>query len=347
MENMMTQYPACLEGTDLAGVVRVRTSETEHAYRVRYEGRARQLAKNRGEPHVGVEDVIHHLAGRAAYLRPATYYLYKASVIQVLRDDFDAGTLSAERADKLTQPFRDIDSKQIGSEVTEKRTSAGRKRHIRPEVHASLTAAASANLHPTSQNLAIMIEYGVDLALRPCEFLGAELEGRTLWIKAAKVSEANARGLDERRPIELLDAFDETDLETLSGLFARLNVELAAAGGDRTKIVRRYAAALRGVRRQVPKAKGVTMYTARHQCRANWARAGYRSAEIAALMGHGSEQTNGDNYGRTNKGWTPEWGSKPIDAPAVLTARVRVGARAKAMLASERRAEAFADELAL
>jgi hypothetical protein len=347
MENMMTQYPACLEGTDLAGVVRVRTSETEHAYRVRYEGRARQLAKNRGEPHVGVEDVIHHLAGRAAYLRPATYYLYKASAIQVLRDDFDAGTLSAERAEKLTQPLRDLDSKLIGSSVSKKRTSAGRKRHIGPEVHARLIAVAAFNHHPTSQNLAIMTEYGVDLGLRPCEYIGAELEGRTLWIRAAKVSGVNARGLDERRPIELLDAFDETDLETLSGLFARLNVELAAAGGNRTKFVRRYAATMRSVRRQVPKAKGVTMYTARHQCRANWARAGYPSAEIAALMGHGSEQTNKDNYGRTNKGWTPEWGSKPIDAPANLTARVRVGARAKAKLARERRDERSVAKLAL
>jgi integrase len=295
------------------------------------------LAKDRGEPHVEVDEVIHHLVGRAKNLRAATFYLYKCTVYQVLRDDFDAGTLSVARAEKLTQPFRDLDSSLIGSEVTAKRTSAGRKRHMRPEVHAGLAAAAAANPHPTTQNLAIMIEYAVDLALRPCEFIGAELEYRTLWISAAKVSEANGRGLDKRRSVELLDAFDEADLETLSGLFARLNVELAAVGGDRTKIVRRYAAALRRIRGQVPKAKNVTLYTGRHQARANLARAGYPPADIAALMGHGSGQTNRDHYGRTNRGWAPQWGHKPIDAPARLTARVRVGARAKAKLAREQR----------
>lgn len=330
-------YPSCLEGFDLAGVVRARTPETEDAYRKRYEGMAKTLARQRQEP-VAIEDVIDNLVARAASLRQATYYLYKASIIQVLRDEFDAGTLSAARAEKLTQPFRSLDSKQIGTKVTGKRTSAGRRRHIRAEVHSSLTTVASGNPNATSQNLAIMIEYGVDLGLRPCEFIGAELEVTTLWIRAAKVSTANARGLDQRRPIELRDAFETADLKILSGLFARLNVELAAVGGDRTRLVRRYADALRRIRGMVPAAKGVTLYTSRHQCRANLARAGYSPEEIAAIFGHGSSQTNRDHYGRTNKGWRPVWGCRPLDVPASLTARVRPGARAKAKLASERRA---------
>lgn len=334
----MRKCPSFLEGVDLAGIVRNRTPETEAAYRVRYEGKAKTLARQKGVPHVDVDEVIGDFISRAAYLKKSTFYLYKAAIFQALRDEYGAGTLTDAQARTLSRLLNAIDTKAIGSKVTSKRTSAGRRRHIRPEVQSSLVTVLSAKPHSTSQILADIIEYGPAIGIRPCEFFGAELEGTTLWICAAKVSRANERGLDKRRPIELRDAFDEADLERLANLFARLDFELKAVDGDRIRLVRRYAAALRRVRGKVPAAKQVTMYTGRSQFRANLARAGYPPTEIAALMGQASAQTNGDHYGRSNRGWRPIFGSRPVDVPAKLAARVRPGARTKAKLAREKRA---------
>ena len=154
----------------------------------------------------------------------------------------------------------------------------------------------------------------------------------------SKFAPCSQRGLAPQREVILLDKFDEPDLERLVGLFARLAAELAAVNGDRERLVRRYADALRRIRAKVPAAARMTLCTTRHQFRANMARAGYSAAEIAAAMGHRSAQTNTGHYGRGNKGWPPVFGTKPIDVPAKLVARVRPGARAKAKAAAEDRA---------
>ena len=80
---------------------------------------------------------------------------------------------------------------------------------------------------------------------RPSELIGARLDGRRLYIVSAKVSAANRRGLSDTRVIGLLDEFDKTELDELSQLLARLSDELVAVNGDRTRLVRRYADALR------------------------------------------------------------------------------------------------------
>ena len=332
------KYSACLQNTDRAGIVRVRTDDTEDDYRKRLGGMHRRLARQKHEPHVEIGDVIDDVVGRAANLKTASFNLYRAVFFQGLRDDYDNGRLTEAEAIALTKRLDAVNTTRIGSCVKSKRTSAGRRRHIRPEVVSSLAAAASRRTGATMQNLSEMLEYGVMVGLRPCEFIGAKLDGRELTVRCAKFSEENQRGLAPQRPLILLDAFDEADLERLGGLFARLAVELEAAKGDRELLVRRYAEAFHRIRVEVPAAGRTSLYTARHQFRANMVRAGFSAAEIAAAMGHASAQTNSAHYGRGNKGWRPVFGEKPIDVPAKLVARVRVGARAKAKAAAEQRA---------
>ena len=321
----------CLRGPDLAGVVRETSPETIQANRKRFAGWVRRLSRLRGEP-AGLADLIDDLRKRAAKITKSSYCVYRAVLLQEMQDAVEQGDLTDAQAKSMAQRMGPEDKEVIGSRVPQHRTSAGRQRHIRPDGIAAIVAEASDRATLTYDNLADLFEYGVKCGTRPCELFGARLQGRTLIIPSAKFSQKNERGIGRFREIELLDDFDDFDLDGLSRLLARLAAELATAGGDRTRLVRRYGDALRRLRKKIPWASRLTLRTTRSQFRATMKRAGLSTAELAAALGHGSAET-GSNYGAANKGWRPIPGCKPISAPKQAIEKVRPGARTKAKLA--------------
>jgi hypothetical protein len=320
-----------LRRPDLGGVVRDKSPDTVQDYRKRYDGWARRLSRLRQEP-VGIIDLIDDLCKRAASLRPNSYFVYKAVLIQELEDAVEQGDLTIERAQSLVDRIQPEEGVTIGSKAPLNRTSAGRDKHIRPEGISAIRTAASARGTATYINLGGVFEYGIRAGTRPCELFGARLEGRTLIIKAAKFSEENERGISKEREIELLD-FDEFELDDIGQLLARLNAELVAAKGNRTLLVRRYGAAWRELRKEMPWASKITLRTTRAQFRATMKRTGLSTSELAAALGHASAETGASNYGAANKGWRPVPGEKPIAVPEMATKAVRVGARTKTKLA--------------
>jgi hypothetical protein len=285
----------------------------------------------RGEP-VDIRDLIDDLSRRAPILKPNSYYLYRATLVQELEDAVEQGDLILDEAQTLVDRIKPAEGAVIGSKAPPDRTSAGRVKHIRPEGIAAIRTAASNRGTITYENLAGLFEFGVKSGTRPCELFGARLEGRTLIITSAKVSTENDRGLGEDRKIELLD-FDEFDIEGLKRLLSRLDVELAAVQGNRTLLVRRYGAAWRELRKEEPWAAKITLRTTRSQFRATMKRAGLSNGEIAAALGQGSAETGPSHYGSANKGWRPVRGERPIAVPEATVKQVRVGARTKAKLA--------------
>jgi len=320
-----------LRRPDLGGIVRDKSPGTVGDYRKRYAGWVKRLSRAREEP-VSIMDLIDDLCKRAPLLQPNSYFQYRAVLIQELEDAVEQGDLTLERAQFLVERIQPEEGVVIGSKVTSDRTSAGREKHIRPEGISSIRTAACARGTPTYMNLGGIFEYGIRAGTRPCELFGARLEGRTLIIKAAKFSEQNGRGLSKDREIELLD-FDEFELDDLARLLSRLNAELAAAGGNRTLLVRRYGAAWRELRKEMPWAAKITLRTTRAQFRATMKRSGISTTELAAALGHASAETGASNYGAANKGWRPVPGDKPIAVLETAIKEVRVGARTKAKLA--------------
>jgi hypothetical protein len=320
-----------LRRPDLGGMIRDRSLGTVHDYRKRYAGWERRLSRLREEP-VSIVDLIDDLRSRAASIKPNSYYVYRTVLIQELEDAVEQGDLTLERAQSLVDRIAPKEGVIIGSKAPPDRTSAGREKHIRPEAISAIRTAASARATPTYENLGGIFEYGIRSGTRPCEVFGARLEGRTLIIRSAKFSTQNERGLSKDREIELLD-FDEFDFDGLRRLLSRLDGELAAAGGNRTLLVRRYGAAWRELRKEMPWADKITLRTTRSQFRATMKRAGLSTTEIAAALGHASAETGASNYGAANKGWRPVPGNKPIAVPETAIKEVRVGARTKAKLA--------------
>ncbi|MEH2506568.1 hypothetical protein V1290_005379 [Bradyrhizobium sp. AZCC 1578] len=326
-------FPKCLQRPDLGGTVRVRSSQTEAAYRIRYAGWMKTLSGSLGIS-ANVVDVIDDLRERALSLKPNSYYLYRATVLQQLRDRFAAGDLTEQQVERLVRRMTPYEGAAlIGSKAPRRRTSAGTRQHLRPASVGTLVTMAGARCHPTFDDLASLLEYGVKVGTRPCELIGARLKGRILSIRSAKYSAANERGIGEFRSIGLLDEFDDFDLDGLGRLLTRLAQKLESAGGDRTRLVRRYGDALRRLRRGEAWASRITLKTTRSQCRANLARAGYSPREIAAIFGHASAETAASHYGSVNKGWRPMPGRHPLAISDRALREVRPGARTKAKLA--------------
>jgi hypothetical protein len=320
-----------LRRPDLGGIVRDKSPGTVRDYRKRYSGWVRRLSKHREEP-VNVVDLIDDLCKRAASLKPNSYYLYRAVLVQALEDAVEDGELTLERALSLVDRIKPEEGVVIGSKVKRQRTSAGRQKHVRPEGISAIRTAASARGPQTYENLGGLFEYGIRAGTRPCELFGARLEGQTLIIPSAKFSPENERGLEKERKVVLLD-FDEFDINDFSRLLSLLDAELAAAKGNRTLLVRRYGAAWRELRKEMPWAAKITLRTTRSQFRANMKRAGLSAEEIAAALGQRSRETGASNYGAANKGWRPIPGNKPIAVPEMAIQQVRPGARTKAKLA--------------
>jgi hypothetical protein len=332
MNSNDAELPACLRETDKAGKLRTRTAKTEADYRVRYKGMATTLAKQLGEPHVGIYQVIDNLRCRAPRLAKRSYYLYCACIKQELRDVYVDGGLSVEAVEDLVARLKPDEGAAVGSKIGTK--SSRKRRHFGPATHGNMVSVLGQRKGETAKNLACMLEVGPEIGVRPCEFFGCRLEGRTLFVQSAKFSAANERGIAAWRRVELLE-FSETELDELGDLIERLNEELKAVQGDRTKLVRRYSAMMRRTRCLVPSASNLTLGATRHQFRANLARAGYGREEIAAAMGHASAGTSEAHYGRTSRGWYPRDSHRPVSVPAEMISRVRPGARAKSRAAYE------------
>jgi hypothetical protein len=327
----MRPLPTSLQKPDHAGRLRSRTDDTETKYRKRYAGWERTLARKRGSP-VGVADIIEDLRSRAKSLADASYYVYRATILQRIRDLFAEGALDEQNVERLVARLTPEEgTASIGTCVPEKRTSARSRKHVRAVSFSTLAFMAYAKKNRTYDIVGALLEYGPDLVTRPCELIGGILSGRWLSIRAAKCT--NGRGVGEVRNLGLKEAFTDFDLDGVRDLLSALRQDLEQVGGDRTKLVRRYGDALRRLRKGIPWAKGITLKSTRSQGRANLARAGYTAFEIASIMGHASAETSASHYGRTNRGWKTSHNRRPLAISKRALSRVRPGARTKAKIA--------------
>ena len=126
-------FPRSLERPDFAGTTLTRSPETEDAYRTRYRGMAKTLSRLREEP-VSVLDVIDDLRRRAARLKKNSFYLFRAAIIQELRDWFALGTLSAEEAQRLVDRLKpDLHERRSRrSHIVQATSSCPARQTIRP-----------------------------------------------------------------------------------------------------------------------------------------------------------------------------------------------------------------------
>lgn len=323
-------YPECLRCPDAGGHLQTRTRKTEAGYRERYEGMAKTWCRQHRMDVVTPFELAIDIGYRASKLSENALKQYHATVRQHLRDLWDEGAITdneVERVDALLRQQTPMPKAVKGK--ASKKTSAGRARSVKPETLSALIGELLRSPTPIRRIAAAQLEYGVHLATRPGEFLTMREDpiGR-LWVRSAKYSETNKKGLQPVRML-IVDTIETFEIEELKEIAALLLTE-RANGATTSSLLRRCQHAIREARKGVGGRSGrVTAYTSRHQARANMAASGMTPEEVAVVMNHASATTAQSHYAPARSAWKGAVNATPPRIDPDLVAKVRPGNRSR------------------
>jgi hypothetical protein len=173
-----------------------------------------------------------------------------------------------------------------------RRIRCGKTRRLAPDELRQILDALSPTARRWDRLLGLWLVAGVLTGLRPCEWADACLEGYTLFVRNAKATHGRAPGVNRRLDLRAMSDFERESVRAMTEAVGALeNFEVAYAG-CRLRLAR-------VVRRLWPRRRRrPSLYSARHQFRADLASAGRSAVEQAALMGHISTRTAEWHYGR-------------------------------------------------
>jgi integrase len=313
--------PDCLRRGDAGGHVQTRTAETEARYRARFASMIKTLCRRHRWAEADAYDLAVDLGERASRYSGNSLKQFNAAIRQNLRDRWIEGTIDAdevERIDALLQTHTPASRRKNGIPPL---TSAARAKSVGPAQISAIVCVLLRNATPIRQIAAGLLEYGIEFATRPSEFLSlTETEDGSFEVRSAKYSVDNRRGLQPVRTLAV-EHIEPHPLAELKHL-ARLIAAERASGATLQSLLRRCQQAIRVARTEVGgRSRRVTAYTVRHQCRANCVAMGMPPEEVAVLMGHASAGTAQAHYGRTP--WSGMKGTTPPGVSPDLVAMVR------------------------
>ena len=316
-------YPECLRRPDAGGRVQTRTKRTEARYRTRFAGMIRTLCKQKRWASADAHDLATDLGERAWLYEENSLKQYHGAIRQNLRDRWDEGSIAQGEIEEIDVLLRSQQPAPRKKKPSEARTSAGRAKSVRPEQIATIVLVLLIDPTPIRQITAAMLEHGVNLATRPGEFLTIRQDplGR-FWVRSAKYSKANRRGLQPARmvPTDDYEGWELTELQGIAALIATERVN----GATTQSLLRRCQRAIRLARKEVGgRSRRVVAYTVRHQARANLAAMNMSAEEVAVIMGHASAATAQSHYAPARRAWHGMANRTPPAVDAALVAKVR------------------------
>lgn len=316
-------YPECLRRPHAGGHVQTRTKQTVARYRKRFAGMIRTLCKKNHWSSADACDLAIDLGERASEYTRNSLKQYHASIRQNLRDRWDEGSITLATVEHIDALLRTHQAAPGKKKMSETRTSGGRAKSVQPEQIAAIASVLLTDPTPVRQIAAGMLKHGVNLATRPGEFLTIKRDpiGR-FWVRSAKYSEDNERGLQPARIVPS-DDYEPGERLELQGISELIAVE-RTNGATTQKLLRRCQRAIRLARKEVGgRCRRVAAYTVRHQCRANLAAMGMAPDEVAVIMGHASAGTAQSHYSPARRAWRGGANRTPPVVDPALVAMVR------------------------
>lgn len=319
-------YPECLRRPDAGGHLQTRTTKTETHYRKRYQGMAKTWRRRHRVDMVTPFEMATEIGYRAPGLSRNTLKQYHAAIRQHLRDLWDGGAIRFDQVERIDAMLRQqAPMPKAAKGKAAHKTSSGRAKSVKPETLSALVGELLVRPTAIRRIAAAQLEYGVGLATRPGEFLTMREDHRgQLWVRSAKYSETNGKGLQQLR-ILVVDTLDPFEIDELKEIATLLLAE-RAKGATTASLLRRCQHAIRDARNAVGgRSRRVTAYTVRHQARANMAAMGMSPEEVAVVMNHSSAMTAQSHYAPARSAWKRAVGTKPPAIDPDLVAKVRPG----------------------
>lgn len=270
--------------------------ETEAAYSYVAQRIVKKYLREKGLEKVNEIDFMRWMEQHCATLEGATVRQYR-SALSYYFEKIGRHNLSTEVTTLKSGPKK---------EDREKLTSAKKRKTIPYEDLKSLLEEINRRKMKKKLLLQAFIACSLMTGLRPVEWNDArivDLDGTpALKVRNAKSTQGRSHG--EFRHILLKQGYGEQDIATIKWLTEQ-------ARGPREQWMKELER-LRDVMRRLneklfPRRRTrYTLYTFRHQFIANLKKIrGYSPREIAALVGHGTDETANRHYGRKDHGWNP------------------------------------------
>ncbi len=288
-----------------------RTPETNDFYERKYTQLANQVAKQLGHQKgtlVAPMLVANHLINRRRHLSKRTWQVYKSACVAQFRR-----ISAAHPGDAAIQQEFNHAAETLSQESQQEALSRGTKgaslkqKKVDEADHVKLMdwlKSQPTDPEPIGRMVATWCESTLIAGLRPIEWARAELltlptGARLLQVANAKNTQGRANG--EFRHLDISDCSPEEmgvveDMIALAGQFAQSEDGFTEHQKRLSKFLHRAVRKLFPRRRQ-----HYTLYSYRHQFAADKKRQ-WGQAEVAALMGHGSDRTAGMNYARATSG---------------------------------------------
>lgn len=243
----------------------------------------------------------------AGELLQSSWRQYRASILYMAELFNSNSKLSDEDFEKIKSLLLKARGR-VKAEMDERRTSSTKKKSINSKEVKELDESLKLSSSTWSNPLRLWIRAGKDTGLRPIEWKDAKYykSENVLVVKNAK--NTNGRSFGKYRTINL----SHLSKEQVKDIDLHLQI---SNNMIKKKYWDKYYKAcsnlLRYMSRKIwtRKSRYPTLYSCRHQFSANMKASGCTKVEVAALMGHASDLTAQEHYGRKVNG---SRGRKPV-----------------------------------
>lgn len=274
--------------------------DTVAQYRALYAGIFSEAASTLGDENPDPRSIAIRLVQRRPELSSSTWRLYRAATVYAWSEQ---GTEShMEAIAILKNPDNYAPSPSDDESVNKSRTSAKRLKKLPSKDWTQLAGLLVEKTKSGAWQWAPLtlswIRVGLLTGMRPQEschaFFGSKDGRKTLEIRSAKST--NGRGNGEFRRL-FLDRMSEHDVAAIASHLAFIQ-EYSNAGQYRAVYKSCVETLGRACKQLWPRRKvHPTLYSARHQFMADARGDGFSRPEIAAMVGHGSDETAANYYG--------------------------------------------------
>ena len=304
----IAQYTGPDEKTSRESMTPERTAETESRYLAKARQLRSQAAKLHGYPFADAMPltlIVDYVISRKTELARGSWRQYKNALRCYLEQVIELRDEKVVTEEALFA-MRRLDE-QSSTECLKKgtRTSALKQKTFKKDDFDRVITYLSSKIgkHRRARALAIWLQASRLTGLRPCEWESADFVYKdsvpVLVVRNGKAT--NGRGNGVERTL-LLDQLTSEELDVVQDMIEMIEgylteipfAQLQKLLGDYMGRVTRRCL---GKRKQYP-----TLYSTRHQVSADAKSAGMTKAEVAALLGHASDETAGIHYARKVSG---------------------------------------------
>lgn len=239
-------------------------------------------------------------------IRSATVRQYRASLKYFSEREHEHKKINDEQFSKIVQLLDSI--KGADKNTLEDRTSSAKQKHLK-EDKLLLIQNELKNSHSKWAKMTIVwLIAAVNTGLRPVEWSMTTYNQEKDCLIVNNAKNTNNRSHGATRTIYL----SHIESKTKKNIIAHLNIaKLYTDRGEWVLYYRGCSNLLQRVCKKLfPKTKkNISLYSGRHQYSANLKASGLKSNQIAALMGHSTDETAMETYGKKqygSKGLQPE-----------------------------------------